>query len=208
MKLPEWLERASPLQLAVFLTKTASRRKSGLFIRHLCRSFPKVFDARCRAAFDAADQWEAGELDDAAYSAALHPLSDTTLGFPDRVAHTIAVRGYYPSVLSDIRNAILDHAMRGRCPRKNPTARAMRPLVLEYFGNPFQPVELDPSWRTSTVVALAEIIYAQRAFDCLPVLADALQEAGCENADLLDHCRGPGPHVRGCWVVDLVLGKT
>ena len=46
-----------------------------------------------------------------------------------------------------------------------------------------------------------------REFGNLPVLADALQDAGCENADVLDHCRGPGSHVRGCWVVDLVLGK-
>ena len=66
----------------------------------------------------------------------------------------------------------------------------------------------DPSWLTSTVIALAEGIYADRAFDRLPILADALQDAGCENADILDHCRGPGPHVRGCWVVDLVLGKS
>jgi hypothetical protein len=77
----------------------------------------------------------------------------------------------------------------------------------EIIGNPFRRVTLDPSWRTSTVLALAESIYADRAFDRLPILADALQDAGCENADLLDHCRGPGPHVRGCWAVDLVLGK-
>jgi len=67
---------------------------------------------------------------------------------------------------------------------------------------------LDPAWLTSTVVSLAEGIYAERAFDRLPILADALQDAGCENTDVLDHCRGPGPHVRGCWVVDLVLGKA
>jgi hypothetical protein len=75
-------------------------------------------------------------------------------------------------------------------------------------GNPFRPVMLDPSWLTSTVVALAESIYADRAFDRLPILADALQDAGCENEDVLAHCRGAGPHARGCWVVDLLLGKT
>jgi hypothetical protein len=57
------------------------------------------------------------------------------------------------------------------------------------------------------VVALARGIYADRAFDRLPILADALQDAGCENTDLLAHCRGEGPHVRGCWVVDLLLEK-
>ena len=65
----------------------------------------------------------------------------------------------------------------------------------------------DPSWRTTTVVAPAQGIRAESAFDHLPILADALQDAGCDHTDILEHCRGPGPHVRGCWVVDLVLGK-
>jgi hypothetical protein len=54
---------------------------------------------------------------------------------------------------------------------------------------------------------IAKSIYTSRAFDRLPILADALEEAGCADADILAHCRGPGPHVRGCWVVDLLLGK-
>ena len=80
-------------------------------------------------------------------------------------------------------------------------------LFRDVFGNRFRPVTADPAWLTSTVVALASGIYADRAFDRLPILADALQDAGCDNADVLGHCRGPGPHVRGCWVVDLLLGK-
>ena len=75
-------------------------------------------------------------------------------------------------------------------------------------GYPFRPVTLHPRWQSETVVALATGIYADRAFDRLPVLADALEEAGCDNRDLLAHCRGPGPHVRGCWAVDLLLGKA
>ena len=80
-------------------------------------------------------------------------------------------------------------------------------LFRDIFGNPFRPVNLDPSWLTPIVVALAQQIYDDRAFDKMPTLADALEEAGCDNTDLLNHCRGLGPHVRGCWVVDLVLGK-
>ncbi len=68
-----------------------------------------------------------------------------------------------------------------------------------------QPV-LDPSCLTSTVVSLAEGIHADRAFDRLPILADALQDAGCEDEDILDHCRTPGPHGHGCCVIDLVKG--
>ncbi|MBN9521356.1 hypothetical protein J0H58_23015 [bacterium] len=71
-----------------------------------------------------------------------------------------------------------------------------------YLPNPF-----DPSWRTEAAVALARGMYESRDFAPMPVLADALDDAGCADADILAHCRGPGPHVRGCWVVDLVLGK-
>jgi hypothetical protein len=74
-------------------------------------------------------------------------------------------------------------------------------------GNPFRPVAFDPEWRTSTAVALAQQMYESRDFSAMPILADALQDAGCDSDDILAHCRGPGPHVRGCWVVDLVLGK-
>jgi hypothetical protein len=75
------------------------------------------------------------------------------------------------------------------------------------LGNPFRSVALHPPWLTSTVTGLADAIYADRAFDRLPILADALQDAGCEDADVLNHCREPAAHARGCWVVDLLLGR-
>jgi hypothetical protein len=81
-------------------------------------------------------------------------------------------------------------------------------LLRDVFGNPFRPVPFDLGWLTITVGALARLMYETRDFSPMPILADALQDAGCECADILDHCRGPGPHVRGCWVVDLVLGKS
>jgi hypothetical protein len=79
-------------------------------------------------------------------------------------------------------------------------------LLRDIFGNPFRPVTFVPAWRTSATVGLARSMYDARDFAAMPVLADALEEAGCDSADVLAHCRGPGPHVRGCWVVDLVLG--
>jgi hypothetical protein len=87
-------------------------------------------------------------------------------------------------------------------------AAAQAPLLRCIVGNPFRPVSIDPSWLTSTVVALVHGIYDDRAFDRLPILADALEDAGCDHPDILGHCRGVGPHARGCWVVDLVLGKS
>jgi hypothetical protein len=81
-------------------------------------------------------------------------------------------------------------------------------LLRDIFGNPFRPVAFDTDWRTSTAVALAKQMYDSRDFSAMPILADALQDAGCNNDDVLTHCRDEkGVHVRGCWVVDLVLGK-
>jgi hypothetical protein len=80
-------------------------------------------------------------------------------------------------------------------------------LIREIFGNPFRPVRADPTWRTSDVLLLARGIYNESAFDRLPILADALQDAGCDNDAVLNHCREPGEHVRGCWVIDLILRK-
>ena len=73
------------------------------------------------------------------------------------------------------------------------------------FGNVFRPVTFDESWRTSDAVALARGMYTNRDFSAMPILADALQDAGCDDEGVLNHCRGQGPHVRGCYVVDLVL---
>jgi len=80
-------------------------------------------------------------------------------------------------------------------------------LLRDIFGNPFRPITFDPSWLTPTVIHLAQAIYDDRSFDQMPTLADALEKSGCDNAEILAHCRGAGPHVKGCWVVDAMLGK-
>ncbi len=79
------------------------------------------------------------------------------------------------------------------------------PLLRDIFGNPFRPITLDPTWLTPTVKA--QKIYTDSTFDQFPILADELEKAGCDSQEILNHCRGPGPHVRGCWAVDAVLGK-
>src|SRR5262249_12032196 len=79
------------------------------------------------------------------------------------------------------------------------------------FGNPFRSVSINRAWlawNDGTVLKIAQAIYDEGASERLPILADALEDAGCDNADILAHCRGEGPHVRGCWVVDLLLGKS
>jgi hypothetical protein len=83
-----------------------------------------------------------------------------------------------------------------------------RQLLRDIFGNPFHPVTCSPEWRTSTAIALARHMYESRDFSAMPILADALQDAGCDNEEILAHCRDEkATHVRGCWAVDCLLGK-
>lgn len=87
--------------------------------------------------------------------------------------------------------------------------------IMEIFGNPFRPVALDPAWQFPSVVSLAQAAHDERILPAgsldplrLAVLADALEEAGCEDDDILDHLRGHGPHARGCWAVDALLRRS
>ena len=87
-------------------------------------------------------------------------------------------------------------------------------LLHECIGNPFRPCGFQPNWRTPIVLGIAEMAYLERDLPTghldnarLAVLSDALEEAGCDDAELLSHLRSPGPHVRGCWALDLILGK-
>lgn len=91
------------------------------------------------------------------------------------------------------------------------SARDQVELIREVIGNPFREPQLGPrelGWEGGLAVRLAEAIYEESAFDRLPILGDALEEAGCGDEAILGHCRAGGPHVRGCWVVDLVTGKA
>lgn len=125
------------------------------------------------------------------------------LTFPDDVGWlAFDVRGVYASVLS----AIEHHEGSKGVERSHRQHNALLRCVV---GSPFHGVSsVDRSCLTTTVKELAHAIYADRAFDRLPILADALEEAGRTDEAILAHCRGPGPHVRGCWVVDLLLGKA
>ncbi len=79
------------------------------------------------------------------------------------------------------------------------------------FGNPFMPSSFEPAWRlwnAGAAISLAQEMYDGRVFANAPLLADMLEDAGCSSPQILDHLRGPGPHVRGCWVIDLLLGKS
>jgi hypothetical protein len=91
------------------------------------------------------------------------------------------------------------------------TEEEIQARLLRDVFTPFRTPAVDPAWlrwKRKTIPKLAATIYDERAFDRLPVLADALEEAGCTDAAILAHCRGPDPHARGCWAIDLLLGKA
>src|SRR5207248_5032085 len=165
-------------------------------------------DATCRRAVelleaevDAAPVEESEQVWEYVNELSRHPPDGTPI-HQMLVADLLLAAGSPPSAVGYLLRSFDDWGdVTGRAAQ---VATIMRDIV----GNPFRPVRADPRWLTSDVLALAASIYAERAFDRLPILADALQDAGCENADVLGHCRDPQlTHVRGCWVVDLVLGK-
>ena len=86
--------------------------------------------------------------------------------------------------------------------------RAQAHLLREIMGNPYRRATIDPAWLTPDLVMLAQAAYGERAFDRMPILGDALENAGCVNIAILAHRREPAEHVRGCWVVDVLLGKS
>jgi hypothetical protein len=81
-------------------------------------------------------------------------------------------------------------------------------ILREILGDPFHPATIDPTWLTSTVVRLADVIYEERAFDLMPYLDDALEQVGCTSAEILGRRRSGAEHIRGCWALDLILGKA
>ena len=87
--------------------------------------------------------------------------------------------------------------------------RAQADILRDIFGDPFGPAVIDLIvWLTPSVMTLAESVHNERAFHRMALLGDALEAAGCDNPDMLDHCRSHKGHFRGCWVVDAILGRS
>lgn len=212
----EWLTCDDPRPLLLFLQNKASDRKLRLFAVACCRAIWDLLPSEeCREKVEVAemfadgrvaqyaldrtykngypigkglsiDEWRKGYASFAcfkaaeknAWEAATHSLSDSTH------ARSYPEHGRYG----------LSQVVRIHC----------------IFGNPFRPINKSPAWlawNDGTVRKVAQSIYEERAFDRMPILVDALEDAGCDNADILNHCRSNSPHVKGCWVVDALLGK-
>lgn len=211
----EWLACDSPERMLEFLRGTARERKLRLFACGCCRRvWHLLTDADSRAAAEAAERFADGAERKGHLSAARSRARRVT--FVQRGAAYIAWRAAFEKLPSVIRSIALGtvynaaaHPGGGGYNWRDVEQEsvAVAALLRDIFGDPFRRVTFLPEWRTSTVLALAHQMYESRDFSAMPILADALQDAGCDNDDVLAHCRGPGGHVRGCWVVDLVLGR-
>jgi hypothetical protein len=228
----EWLSGTSREMLSVLrrlharLHRSIDERKLRFFALHCCRlAWPALIDTRSWRAVEVAEREMMGLATSAELAVAieesttareeitaLYDRDSTTANLGSRnatnVVAWVVAHGFDQGILVRVRDSLLFHQIIpnriGALAFVGEYARALRDI----FGNPFRPVSLDLSWLTSDVVSLARGIYAERAFDRMPILADALQDAGCTNDDVLNHCRDTSlTHVRGCWVVDLLLGK-
>lgn len=217
----EWLACTSPRRLLEFLRPQMSDRKARLFVCACCRLWWDALpESASRAAVIAAERYVEGAIDRdelrAAYQAAraaeglLRPIEylSETYGTPEwrdqQRLHRLASRA------TDAARTWL-----GTTPERSATAEeassaACLALVREIFGNPFRGGSVAPAWlhwNERTVPKLALAIYDERAFDRLPILGDALEDAGCADSAILSHCRSAVEHVRGCWVLDLLLER-
>jgi hypothetical protein len=199
-----------------------SQRKKRLLACACCRrAWGLLDDPRCRTAVEASERHADGPLGDEELVIALRGVEELVIALRgvNEVALSVstqrrpALAAYFAGKGDAPRAA--HHAARAlEPPRGAPERLAQANLLRDIVGNPFRTPPFDPAWLTPTVTGLAAVAYEERALPSgeldtarLAVLADALEDAGCTDPELLTHLRGPGPHVRGCWALDLILGK-
>jgi hypothetical protein len=211
----EWLDCSDdPGKMLRTLRHRANDLKFRLFaVAHGRRRWDRLLDPRSRQAVEVAARFAEGRATEDELAAA-HQAA--RLAHRDSIIlqdfHRVARDGARPELAKSASapDGELGHAVRGWMPRGDfPEPHELCPLVREVFGNPFRPVTIEPLWLAASdgaVRKLAQVIHDEAAFDRLPILADALEDAGCPDGDLLRHCREPDGHVRGCWAVDLLRG--
>jgi hypothetical protein len=217
----EWLAKKDPITLLDFLSEKASLRKLRLLTCASCRRLWPALSEEARRSVEAAERYADGlgsrrELRDASgpyYSGVRADNCANLAARPSQGFRRQARGALVQAVVA--ASADEDGWVRRTVPAIERAEKAVQSsLVRDVFGNPFRPVLPDPGWLTPTVVSLAHSGYDDRIMPCgeldsarLAVLADAFEEAGCTDAAILSHLRSPGPHVRGCWVFDLLLDK-
>ncbi|MCI0464680.1 MAG: hypothetical protein L0Z62_47760 [Gemmataceae bacterium] len=217
----EWLACTDPERMLESLRGRASERKLRLFACSCCRlSWRLLIDERSRAAVEVAERLADGLATDEEVRTAVQGISAASLAVrrsPDDSPETLLQLRRRQDPTSLYRAAFLagfavskgagnlDAHLRAR--GANPVDDRTQAQLLRCLFNPFRPGVIEVTSSPEAPIALARALYEDRIFEWLPILGDALEEAGCSDEAILAHCRGPGPHVRGCWVVDLILGK-
>lgn len=229
----EWLECADPRQMLEFLGGRASDRKLRIFACACAlRVWHRIEEGEVSQEIEAGERFAEGrssreELSEiraqlgarggfsAAWAAnnALHAVLDESAEDAAKRAVTHAADFMYYDTVEHKPLTDSGGDVEAVCAYETERTE-LTFIVRELFGNPFCPISINPDWRTLTVTTLAAVAYDERALPSgeldparLAVLSDALEEAGCDNADILEHLRSPDPHVRGCWALDLVLEK-
>jgi hypothetical protein len=205
------------------ITRTkAGKRKSRLFACGYCRFiWDRIADPRSKSAVEVAERFADGQANKGELTTAYEAAYEVAFGLssnliavndawnPEHRALSAAVStaedvAFHGAFVLSVGSISLEEGYTAEN-RKSDTL--MCDLLRCVFGNPYRPVAVEPSWKKwndGLIPKIAEGIYAERAFDRLPILHDALLDAGCDNADILTHCRAGGIHVRGCWVVDIL----
>src|SRR5262245_44816613 len=214
----DWLTTDDPLWMLAFAGSRMSARKHRLFAVACCRQFSHLLSAQSLQALDTAEQL----ADSLASESQRREARGKALTAP---RHTEGRKSYFARQKMAVVHSLSAHAGEAALfacryaiaegtgiTRWTPDEQPRPDLVAAYLrditGSPYLTVTLDSSWRTANTLDLSRTIYDERAFDRLPILADALMDAGCDNPELLGHLRSPGPHVRGCWALDLILGRS
>lgn len=229
----EWQGCTDPNKMLDYLQENSiisDRKQRLLDCACVRRIWHLLMDERGRRAVDIAERYaddmaDLEELRDAQAVTLAAADAQATLflpGYPNSYTVLAAAAGTaweFRSGADPLRHASEAIAWEGLTENRAPQRRQAKARFAEerktqaaylrdIIGNPLRPVSLDRAWLTPSVTTVAQYVYEERAFDQLPILADALEEAGCTDQDTLTHLRGPGPHTRGCWPLDAILGKV
>jgi hypothetical protein len=211
----EWLQSSDPVAMLNWLGGYAplapdrlSARKKRLFAVACCRRIWHLLtDIRSRAAVEVAERY----ADGTASPEELHLAHEAAfIGYQNAFAiHDSAASAAVGAASGGARDAAYTAS---RCAQKarGVESRGQADLLRDLVGNPFRPVAFDPDWlrwNGGIIATLVDSIYEARLSQEMLLLGDALEDAGCTDPQVLDHCRAGGPHPRGCWLLDLLLGK-
>jgi hypothetical protein len=217
----EWSSCVELKLMTTFLSNRISNRKNRLFNVACCRRVWHLLRKKeVEEAILTGERYADGQVSEEELRAALrtiHRERSRTVLF-SATAEVLQAAGFVavisdavPHPLQAASSAI--HARMAEVDEEQKAAvhelevRTLCDLVREICGNPFRDVSVQPAWLSPQVRSLSAAIYNEHSFEAMPILGDALEEAGCTDGGLLEHCRAGGPHYRGCWLLDLLLGK-